>query len=213
MEPGAVLPFLFNMKIRLQNSLALIGATVLHAALLLLPVPELELGKNTPTLVYPVRVRVVARQLSQASPPNAPQAVPPVQIATVALPPASVAEGSTDSSEKIYTDIREVYFRPAELDVRPVVVTHLDLGASNISPTKEGEAIVRFFINESGSVDRMEIEESTLPEAMVDQLYVQRELLYFTPGRKYGLDVKSVIVYKIHLAREPVTLITGSGAR
>jgi hypothetical protein len=204
--------FLLNMEIRLQNCLAISGAIILHALLLLLPSPKLELGKNTPTLDRPLRTRVVSVQLSQDNHPQlASQPTVQQQKATVMPPPGAVLEGSTDHNDKTYTDIRERYFRPSELDATPAVVTPLDLGASKISPVVEGDAIVRFFINEYGSVDRMEIEKSTLPEGMVEQLYLQREHLHFTPGRKDGLDVKSVVAYRIHLDKAPVTVLTGSG--
>jgi hypothetical protein len=204
---------LFNMQIFLQAGLALAGAIALHAALFLASTGPMEIGKNTPVLAHPVRARILSAgtfQLSQTV--NAVRAAPvPLRIAP-ASPPPSAAEGSTERSEKIYADISNKYFRPDELDTRPGIVTDLDLGAANMSPTQEGDAIVRFFINENGSVDRMEIEDSTLPQAMITELYVQRERLYFTPGIKSGLDVKSVIAYRIHLAREPVTILTGSGA-
>ena len=77
-----------------------------------------------------------------------------------------------------------------------------DLDAIAASPLTEGAATLRLFINEVGAVDRMDVEQSTLPDLMTEQLIVQRDQMRFTAGNKNGLNVKSVILYQIKLARE-----------
>jgi hypothetical protein len=198
------------MKIRLQKELALIATILLHALVLrTLISSEQPLGKNIPVITYAVRVRVMGVPPSPENRPPHPRHDQPisVQAPTVIEPPSAMPEGQLEHDEKIYLDIRQRYFKSIELDAHPVVTTPLELGAENVSPTKEGEATVRFFINEYGSVDWMEIEESSLPVSMIEQLHAQQKLLHFTPGRKAGLDVKSIIVFKIKLAREPNTLL------
>lgn len=156
-------------------------------------------------MIYPVRKHVASLRPSlDVRPPNPhPNTPSPKQIGVAIEPPSAMLEGKMERDDKIYLDVRERYFKSSELDVRPIVGVPPDLGVLDIGPTKEGEAVVRFYINEFGSVDWMEIEESSLPEAMVEHLHLQQKLLRFTPGRKAGLDVKSIIVFKIKLAREP----------
>lgn len=206
------------MRFFFQNSLPLFASVLFHAAAILLlgaAWTEPEIGKNIPAVVYPVRVRVVANTLAQTKAvPIAAQAKPtPIKPVSPMPPPAaSVTEGRLEQSAKIYIESSERYFTPAELDSRPAVVKVPDLETINIGPMTEGEATLRLFINEIGTVDRIDIEHSTLPEAMVEQLQSQREQLRFTPGNKNGINVKSVISYKIELAKEPsVTTIYRSG--
>ena len=211
-RPGTLLPVLFlsDMKIRFQKSLTLTVTILLHAAVLRpLIGPEEELGKNIPVVAYAVRMQVVGVPPSPENRPQHPRRTQASrdQIAAIVEPPSAMPEGKMERDDKIYVDIRQRYFKSHELDSRPMVTTPLDLGEENISPTKEGEAIVRFFINEYGSVDWMEIEENSLPEEMVAHLHEQKNLLHFTPGKKAGLDVKSIIVFKIALAREPNTIL------
>lgn len=125
--------------------------------------------------------------------------ISPISMAPV----ASIAEGKLDRSEKIYIESSAHYFPSAELDDRPAVLAPPDLGAISIGPTAEGKAALFFFLNENGRVDRIEIEDSTLPETMMEQLQARRNELQFTPGRKNGINVKSVIHYEIVLARDP----------
>lgn len=164
-------------------------------------------------MIYPVRIHVVSVQARKdvLRPNPRPNASSPVQLAVAIQPPAAMTEGKLEHDDKIYIDIRERYFKASELDIHPVVVRPPELGESDVSPTKEGEATIRFYINEHGSVDWMEIEGNTLPESMIDKLQSQRNLLHFTPGKKAGLDVKSIVVFRIKLARQSITIPAGAG--
>ncbi|MES2050016.1 MAG: hypothetical protein V4447_16570 [Pseudomonadota bacterium] len=203
------------MKIRLQKSLALILTFSLHVLVLRpLLAPEADLGKNIPVIAYVARTHVVSVPPSPENRPSHPRQDQSSSARTTAdLEPASaMPEGRLERDDKIYLDIRQKYFKSNELDARPMVTTPLELGVESVNPTTEGEATVRFFVNEYGSVDWMEVEENSLPESMLEQLHAQQKLLHFTPGRKAGLDVKSIIVFKIKLAREPNNLLPDSAS-
>lgn len=200
------------MRIRFQNNLALVASILFHIAVLLIVSAPPEIGKNTPVLDYPIRARVIAIRLAQTSVvQTTPQSIPNSMPFAPMTPPASVNEGRLERSEKIYMESSDRYFTPAELDNRPTVINPPDLGVINISPTAEGKAILLFFLNESGAVDKIDVEQSTLPEVMLEQLQSQRDQLHFTPGNKNGINVKSVIHYEIELAKEAtVTTIDNS---
>ena len=198
------------MKICFQNWVLLLASAFLHVAALLCvaaTLTESEIGKNIPVLVYPVRVHVVEAHLAQT---NALSPALQGKSSTNLLPPSAApaaSVGRLERSERIYIESSTRYFTPAELDNRPAVLTVPDLELKNIGPMIEGEASLRLFIDERGAVDRMDIEQSTLPDAMLEQLQSQRDRLRFTPGSKNGLDVKSVISYKIELTKEPTIAI------
>lgn len=187
-----------------RNATLIVGSVLFHIAAIWIFVPQFPvIGKNIPTLVYPVRVRVIA------APPISPgvmirEPAPVVGTKEIILPTfasAPVAEGKIERSEIKFTETSDRYFAVSEIENRPVIVAPPDLGAMELSPLAEGSAKVIFFINELGLVDRMEIEESTLPVAMVEALVAQKEKLTFRPGNTNGVNVKSVIEYVIDLTK------------
>lgn len=195
---------------RFQSAVPLVVSALIHAAALIFLVAsskELEVGKNIPELVYPVRVRVVANGLAQVNPvPIASHGngLPIKRLVPTPLHVFGGAEGRLEQSSKKYAESSERYFTPSELDSRPTVITVPDLEKITVGPMIEGHAVVRMFINEGGAVDRFEVEESTLPEVMIEYLRLQRDRLLFAPGSKNGINVKSVISYKIELVKEPI---------
>lgn len=191
------------MKRSIQNGLLLAGSLLIHIAAFRLMAPAAsEIGKNTPVLAYPIRVRMIESPAIQAS-LSAVQAAPAPGSPIAPLALAGLAEeGRLDANRKHYRDSSGHYFKANELDSRPAILSVPDLDAMAVSPLTEGAATLRLFINEMGAVDRMDVEQSTLPALMIEQLIVQRGQMLFTPGNKNGLNVKSVILYQIELARE-----------
>jgi hypothetical protein len=195
-----------NMRLRFQKCAALILAAILHMPVLLLAWTTPEVGRNIPTLKYPVRERVMHTHIVTISPA-------PAQVTTKSLPlarqkpsptpPASSAEGKLESDEKVYMEYSTRYFTPKDLDDPPHITSPPDLGVENIGPTIEGEAVLSFYINEHGTVDKIEIEHNTLPEIMMEKMRLGQAELRFIPGRKNGLTVKSVMRYHLVLERDP----------
>jgi hypothetical protein len=117
--------------------------------------------------------------------------------------PASSATGRLDQRGKKFAEYSARYFTPDELDYRPMVASVPDIAETDVSPIAEGMAVLRIFVNEAGTVDKVHIEESTLPESMIAELMRQQRQLHFTPGSKNGIEVKSVVRYEIVLRRDP----------
>lgn len=197
------------MRISLQSKLALLVSAVFHAVLLVVFTTPLEIGRNVPVLVHPVRERSVQVQLVQMNAALTSQRDAAImQAMDTVTPAASAGEGRLDQFTKQYAEFSQHYFTPNELDYRPIVINPPDLGEINLSPTMEGEAVLLFYLDENGSVVKTEVERSSLPELMMQQLRLQREHLRFVPGNKNGVNVKSVIRYKIVLERDPsITVI------
>lgn len=139
---------------------------------------------------------------------DVPQAQPATDLAvesTAALPPlAETAPGATQPAPAASPgQAVPAYFAPTELDRRASVSAAPDLPL----PTEEvppGHVRLRLFLNERGSVDRVEVEESTLPAGFTDQLRGEYARLKFTPAQRQGLPVPSwlrfEVVYEAHPA-------------
>ncbi|OGB26409.1 MAG: hypothetical protein A3I66_00900 [Burkholderiales bacterium RIFCSPLOWO2_02_FULL_57_36] len=184
--------------------MTLVVAILLHTTLLLTAVARPEIGKNAPLLVYPVRERVPGIHLAERNTiPSAGRSISIMPHMAMISRPVSVTEGKLERDEKRYIEHSARYFMLDELDDRPAITSSPDLGVADLSPTIEGAAVLLFYINEVGSVDRIEVEQSTLPEVMVEDLQLKHYELLFTPGKKNGVNVKSVVRYEIVLARDP----------
>ena len=172
----------------------------MHAALLLVGPPAPVPGKNIPVTRFPVRVRLPAGQPAPLPPAPAADKSPSLVPPAPALPPAA-AEGSVDAEPTHFAESSNHYFARGELDVTPVVLDPPDLGGTELSPLLEGRAVLVFYLNERGDVDRLAVEQSTLPESMLAQLEAQREQIKFSPGYKNGVFVKSVVRFEIALGK------------
>jgi hypothetical protein len=188
------------MHTRLSLPLAVTVSVFVHAALLLAEPPAPELGKNVPLLSHPVRVRLTGIAPVPPAPAAAPEGVLAMESAPVAPAPAA-PEGRIDAEPTSFAESSERYFSRDELDVRPAVLDPPDLGGTELGPLVEGRAVIVFYLDEHGGVDRIELEESTLPPAMLAQLEAQRDSIRFTPGNKNGVAVKSVVRFEVALAK------------
>jgi hypothetical protein len=190
---------------------------LVHGSVLivLLLQPEPDIGRNREVRTHPVRERVVAIRLAEAGAAAAPRTADSVAAPvepSPAEPPAAEPEGAIEAAPERLAESSERYFTRAELDNKPRFINAPDLG-TELSPLLEGRAVLLFYLNETGAVDRIEVQENTLPESMMVQLQAQREQLRFTPGSKNGVEVKSVIRYEIVLekqARAPDAVLPGA---
>lgn len=199
---------------------------LVHAAVVLMPPSMPVVGKNVPAMTYRARARLLGVRLAPPAPPvarptdavptiapltqAAPTIVPLTHAAPAFTPPsqlmsAASEEGRIDAELTKFVEVSERYFSRDELDVRAAVLDPPDLGAMALSPLLEGRAVLVFYLNELGSVDRIEVEESTLPPSMLDQLRAQQEQVKFSPGSINGVDVKSVVRFEIVLTKQATT--------
>jgi hypothetical protein len=201
------------MKTSFRKGLPLAVSIVIHAALLFAFSEKVDIGKNTPVLAYPVRERVMEIRLAKIDAVQAAMQGSAKTLHASAVPQSMLpAEGKIERENKVFVEYSTRYFTSQELDDSPSILTPLDLGVENISPTIEGEATFRIFLNETGGVDKIDVELSTLPETMLQELQLQRYDLRFSPGKKNGVFVKSVVRYNVVLERDPtITTIFSSG--
>lgn len=85
------------------------------------------------------------------------------------------------------------YYGPQELDVRsqPVAQENFLEGLGYLAPPGSGRIEARIYINASGGVDRVEIQQAT-PPGVFEQITLQQLYqLRFSPAQKDGLFVKS----------------------
>lgn len=186
----------------------------LHMALFLgveFPLPEI--GTQEPVQTRPIRARISAMQLGpDAIAPQAIVAEGKNDVPLVRARPVAAAEGAPRDPTKVYVDNSTRYFKAKELDNRPAIQTPALLDVEGISPVAEGEAVLRFYIDEKGEVDQIEVERSSLPASMLETLLQRREQLRFTPGGKNGVNLKSVMRYQIELKRDPsIKVLTQPG--
>jgi len=176
------------------------SSLLLHAALLLAGPSPPVLGKNVPVITYPVRLRLLYVRPPAPTPAALADGAPSAEPLAAALP-GGAPEGRIEAEPTNFAESSERYFTRDELDVRPAVLDAPDLGAEELSPLLEGRAVLVLYLNEQGNVDRIDVEQSTLPPSMLAQLESQRALIKFTPGSINGVLVKSVVRFEIALGK------------
>lgn len=201
----------FLMQNRLSLCLAVTVSILAHAALALLAPPAPVIGKNVPAMSHPVRVRLQEVRPALAAAPVPSEEMP--SVTPVPPPPQQAApEGRLEVEPTNYAESSQRYFQREELDVGPAVLDPPDLGGTELGPLLEGRAVLVFYLNEQGGVDRIELEESSLPPAMLAHLEAQRDRITFTPGHKNGVAVKSVVRFEIALKKAAAVNLLGPAA-
>ncbi len=204
----------FLMRNRLPLCLAVTASLLLHAALLLVAPPAPVIGKNVPVMTHPVRLRLQLVRPELTAAPAVPEEAPSVTPTPPPPPQQSAApEGRVEAEPTDYAQSSERYFPRDELDLGPAVLDPPDLGATELGPMLEGRAVLVFYLNEQGGVDRIALEESTLPPAMLAHLEAQRDRITFTPGYKNGIAVKSEVRFEIALKKAAEVNLLGPAAR
>lgn len=114
-----------------------------------------------------------------------------------------VARGLIDAIAEPTTDLAPVSYLPASaLDERPAPVRFFDFSGLDLPLPARGKLVVQLWINERGTIDFLEIEESDAPGVMSKALREQWRALQFLAGTKGGMRVKSVVRYEFTLAPE-----------
>lgn len=200
------------MRNHLPLALALAASLLVHAVLVLLAPPAPVVGKNVAAMSHPVRVRLQEVRPALTAPPDPSEEMPSVTPAPPPPPQAAAPEGRIDAVPTRYAESSQRYFQRDELDVGPAVLDPPDLGGTELGPLLEGRAVLVFYLNEQGGVDRIELEESSLPPAMLAHLEAQRDRIKFTPGSKNGVAVKSVLRLEIALKKAAAVNLLGPAA-
>jgi len=143
--------------------------------------------------------------------PQAPDPPPETtKVATAqarAAVPATAVTGSGDTSAGFLLGLDETHYHLAsELDRRAILVTRVSLPQAGADPQAEGQLLLRVFINEKGTTDRVTVvlnDAATVLEPVAVAVFRDAK---FAPGIKNGIAVKSQMLIEVRLHPEsPVT--------
>lgn len=90
------------------------------------------------------------------------------------------------------------YYPTRELSLRPIVTTDVSPAMQFVGVPAQS-VILRLFINEEGSIDRVDTEQSFLPEDMAKDLRDAFSRVKFQPGMRDGNPVKSQMRIEVRL--------------
>ena len=95
------------------------------------------------------------------------------------------------------------YYRCDELDERPAILTAIDTDIP-LSPGDAFSATARFrlYLDETGGVDKVEVERSDLPQEALDVLRERFLAARASPGRLGGTAVRSQIAIRLKVEGE-----------
>ena len=126
--------------------------------------------------------------------PSGPVGVPSVGAAPIAVVPQSVTPVLLSPRDDVS------YFRRSQLTVPPVLQGEpvLDAPPGQTVTLRKGDSVtLRLFVNANGSVERIEVENSTLPEAYEQQAVAAFLPMQFRPGEIEGVAVRSQVVFEV----------------
>ena len=96
------------------------------------------------------------------------------------------------------------YYPPEELTQRATIVRDLDPYLSELeNASGSGTAILRLWINEHGSVDRVDTESTTLPEAFARVVVEGFMAAQFKPAERVSIAVKSQMRVEVKVLPRP----------
>lgn len=192
---------------RWLNLLLLAGVVGAHVLAFALLVPlQPDVGRITPVLRHPVRVRLLEGTASTVvSSMTTDRSALTVPVS--ASPEALIPEGRIEVAPENYAASSDRYFTVTELGQRPSAITLPSLDPLTISPLARGTVVLRLYINETGTVDRIEVDDSTVSPEILAKLLALRDQLQFTPGVRNGANVKSLVTYAVDLTPAEVTTL------
>jgi outer membrane biosynthesis protein TonB len=176
-----------------------LGSVSLHAALLTLPLGGALKGPRAAIESAGGVIRAFLRPEAPertpapepvvvAKPKPAPTEIePPPRMEPVKPPaPGAVRGGSTNAAA-----IAATFFDPAQLTEKPRLLTEPRLDLLQPMLGRAGMAKLILYIDETGSVDRVEVEAASLSPEAVARAKVIFAALRFSPGRFDGAPVKT----------------------
>jgi TonB family protein len=181
-------------------AIALLASCLLHASAFLL----IDLGGGEPpdgqvSAVAKIELpRVPAVTVTLLFPlPRAPTPDLPGET-DFASPKPKVAEknssATADGGMGILPLPGPTYYDPTLLSKQPLPITPVDLDTPEIRPIiASGKMLLKLWINESGEVVNVELEESDLPEQFSEVAKMAFRKLRLQPGERSGVPVNTVI--------------------
>jgi hypothetical protein len=111
-------------------------------------------------------------------------------------PPAPVSPTLDSNTTRITGD----YLYASQLDQRPKPLAFFDFANISLPEDWAGTVVAQLWIDESGQVELIDIEHSTLGESFVQELVKQRRSLLFQPGELAGAPARAIVRYEFNVA-------------
>jgi hypothetical protein len=129
-------------------------------------------------------------------------ALPEPKHARPAPKPATAVpkQADAENAATIRASAKPYYFEPTELTQKPLVSRDIppDL-VFDLPDAPPQAAVLRLLINEMGEIDKVIIEESSVPEHVANEIIAAFQNTRFHPGEKDGRRVKSQVKIEIML--------------
>lgn len=182
---------------------ALAASAVLHAGMLVLPAGDLSPRGSGRAEVRNEPLRAELRRPLPATKP-ASEATTKAQLA--AAPEAAPEPGSDDRAAGLGIPLPH-YYGPREVSERARPAQDIDLEPPELLGVPgQGKLILLLWINESGSVDRVETESSQVDNAIEKVIAEQFRRARFAPANLDGRPVKSRMKIEV-VVRPPVSYV------
>jgi TonB family protein len=189
-------------KARLIAALAL--SCLLHASPLLLPLLGMRLpdyrvvvkGEQTgPYVVNATLVLKDAAHLFSGLPvPTAGEDVPNTSVSALGAGERIRPEDPAASGIGLLPIRGQAYYTTDQLTKRPQPLAKAELDPDEVKPiVASGRIVLKLWINGRGSVDKVEVESSTLPGLMAQAAVDGFKRLHFAPGERDGQAVGTVM--------------------
>ncbi len=196
-------------------------AAVVH--FLLVPSsPQLAAPKRQ---VIQVELTPAAKQLTppEAAAPIAESAAPKQESnatvvsdapPTIDTPPQASNESSIKEEVPLVRTINDQYFTRHQLTEKPSVIEDIENEIQVDIPSAQAQDLrLLLFINEEGSIDKLEILQANLPSEASNILLAKFSRLKFKPGKIDGVAVKSQLMIEVHLEANITPPLVVGGAK
>jgi hypothetical protein len=187
----------------------MLGSVSLHAALLTLPLGGALKGPRSAIETAGGVIRAFLRteapesapapEPAVATKPPAPTEIKPPPRTEPAQPPAAAAPGGSTN----VAAIPATFFDPAQLTEKPRPLNEPRLDLLQPMLGRAGIAKLILYIDETGSVDRVEVESASLSPDAVERAKVIFAAMRFSPGRFDGAPVKSRVRITVGAEEQP----------
>jgi hypothetical protein len=182
----------------------------LHAGLLALPPGSATWGVSR-SAPPPLSITLAPTPLQLANAPPTHHTRPLPEALHFSQIPQPIQEAKADSSStarsaetaqaETYNDFGmpvPIYHEPHEISQRAEILEEIDLNLPEISAFHgAGQAVMTIYVNETGGVDRIEIEDSNIDSILANALAQQFARGIFQPAKIGGAAVKSRVKIEV----------------
>lgn len=212
-----------NYPVPARLVLAIVLSAAVHTALLL-GLGRYHLGVGVSHLPFEssgvLRVRIA--NLAPDETPAPSQALPAQETTPAVLSAPTIAGGASQLPAPVAPDktaapalpLQETYYRTGDLDVKPQIKVRVMpvYPETAVLQNLRGRVVIRVYINETGTVDDVEVVNANPPGIFDDSAITAFRAARFTPGMKGHKAVKSLMTLEVSYG-SPEAQDTATGAR